>query len=49
MKPGQYERLGQLLVEMEEKAGPIPADLLDEAGRLWRPRDCHDDAFWRPR
>jgi hypothetical protein len=31
---GQRERIGQLLEEMEARAGPIPPELLDEARQV---------------
>ena len=32
----QHDRLAELLAEMEERSGPIPDDLLQEARALWR-------------
>ena len=32
----QHDRLRDLLAQMEAEAGPIPADLLEEARALWR-------------
>ena len=32
----QHDRLGELLAEMEQEAGPIPDDLMEEARKLWR-------------
>jgi Arc/MetJ family transcription regulator len=31
----QHDRLGELLAEMDEEAGPIPADLVQEAHEFW--------------
>ena len=36
MKADQRDRLGQLLEEMEIEAGPVPAELMVEARRLWQ-------------
>lgn len=32
----QHDRLRDLLAEMEAEAGPVPAELMEEARRLWR-------------
>ena len=32
----QYDRLGELLDQMEAESGPIPEDLMEEARNLWR-------------
>jgi hypothetical protein len=39
MRSGQYERIGQLLTEMEAESGRIPSKLLDEAREIWRPKN----------
>jgi Arc/MetJ family transcription regulator len=31
----QHDRLGELLAAMDAEAGPIPAQLMDEARQLW--------------
>jgi Arc/MetJ family transcription regulator len=35
----QHDRIGELLAEMEERSGPIPEDLMEEARSLWRSPD----------
>lgn len=32
----QHDRIGELLAEMDAGAGPIPAELMEEARALWR-------------
>lgn len=32
----QHDRIADLLAEMEDEAGPIPAELMEEARELWR-------------
>lgn len=32
----QHDRLGELLAELAVEAGPIPAELMEEARQLWR-------------
>ena len=32
----QHDRIGELLAEMDEAAGPVPDDLMEEARQLWR-------------
>ncbi len=32
----QHDRLGELLSAMEAESGPIPDELMEEAGQLWR-------------
>lgn len=32
----QHDRIADLLAEMEGEAGPIPAQLMEEARELWR-------------
>lgn len=32
----QHDRLRDLLAEMEAEAGPVPAELMEEARRQWR-------------
>ena len=36
----QYERVGELLQQMEAEAGPVPDEYLEEARRLWPHRDA---------
>jgi Arc/MetJ family transcription regulator len=33
----QRDRLGVLLAEMDAEAGPVPAALMEEARKTWRP------------
>jgi hypothetical protein len=44
----QHDRLAELLADMEERSGPIPDELLQEARALWRdpgePDRPHPDA-----
>lgn len=35
----QYERVGDLLQQMDVESGPIPAEHVEEASRLWHHRD----------
>lgn len=32
----QHDRIADLLAEMDDEAGPIPAELMEEARELWR-------------
>jgi Arc/MetJ family transcription regulator len=32
----QHDRLGELLAELDDTAGPIPDELMEEARQLWR-------------
>ncbi len=32
----QHDRLGELLAELDAKAGPVPDELMEEARQLWR-------------
>lgn len=32
----QHDRIADLLAEMEDEAGPIPDELMEEARELWR-------------
>jgi Arc/MetJ family transcription regulator len=36
----QHDRLGELLADLAVEAGPIPAELMEEARQLWRDPDA---------